>query len=94
MKAVRHDPAADGTEDLESTRETVEHLRSVREHSWVVANEFAHVWVSVDTRGNTPRLLVQTPENDHIFLDPLELACITRWPHEDLAYILRTAEYR
>lgn len=48
-------------------------------------NEFASVALSVDKDANGPRLLVRNLlTGRHIFLDPAELAALTRVRHEDL----------
>ncbi len=50
-----------------------------------IRNEFAGVELSVDTDANGPRLLVRDLlTGRHIFLDPSELAALTRVRHEDL----------
>lgn len=50
-----------------------------------LTNEFASVELAVDQDANGPRLLVRNLlTGRHIFLDPTELAALTRVRHEDL----------
>lgn len=50
-----------------------------------LANEFASVQVEVDRAANGPRLLVRDLLTGRfIYLDPKELAALTRVRHEDL----------
>lgn len=50
-----------------------------------LANEFASVQVQVDLAANGPRLLVRDLLTGRfIYLDPKELASLTRVRHEDL----------
>ena len=50
-----------------------------------LSNEFASVEVQVDREANGPRLRVRDLLTGHaIFLDPKELAALTRVRHEDL----------
>jgi hypothetical protein len=50
-----------------------------RDESLTVKSEFAHVTVSVDDRGNGPRLLITDQLGGRQrYVDPLELECLTR----------------
>jgi hypothetical protein len=61
----------------------------------VLANEFATVKVSLDTRGNGPRLLVEDLEDgSKIWLSPLELASLCLATPEDRIAWLRVGVYR
>jgi hypothetical protein len=61
----------------------------------VLANEFATVRVSLDTRGNGPRLLVEDVEDgSKIWLSPLELASLCLATPEDRVDWLRVGIYR
>lgn len=60
-----------------------------------LTNEFAAVRVSLDTRGNGPRLLVENVETgSRILLSPLELASLTLADSDDRLGWLRVGEYR
>jgi hypothetical protein len=55
----------------------------------VLGSEFASVRVSVDLTGNGPRLRVENRQNGRaVYLDPLELACLTWLRHRDLGPFL------
>jgi hypothetical protein len=61
----------------------------------VLASEFARVRVSVDTRANGPRLLVEDLESgESVFLDPLDLASFCHAGEEDRLAWLRVGPYR
>lgn len=61
----------------------------------MLGNEFATVKVSLDTRGNGPRLLVEDLEDgSQIWLSPLELASLTLASPEDRVSWLRVGVYR
>jgi hypothetical protein len=50
-----------------------------------LSNEFAAVEVSLDDRGNGPRLMIRDLQTGHeIYLDPLELAALAWTRHEEL----------
>jgi hypothetical protein len=58
-------------------------------------NEFASVRVSVDHRGNGPRLLVEDLETGaHILLSPIELASLCLATDDDRTGWLRVGPYR
>ncbi|MDX6433210.1 MAG: hypothetical protein QOE54_5576 [Streptosporangiaceae bacterium] len=60
-----------------------------------LCNEFASVRISLDERGNGPRLLVQDLENGmRIWLSPLELASLCLATPEDRVDWLRVGHYR
>jgi hypothetical protein len=60
-----------------------------------LSSEFASVRVSLDERGNGPRLLVQDLENGaRIWLSPLELAALCLATPEDRVDWLRVGHYR
>lgn len=58
-------------------------------------NEFASVRITLDERGNGPRLLIQDLENGtEILLSPLELASFCLATPEDRLDWLRVGHYR
>ncbi|EIV91852.1 hypothetical protein [Frankia sp. QA3] len=60
-----------------------------------LANEFAAVRISVDRRGNSPRLLVEDLETgESILLSPIELASLCLAAPEDRLDWLRVGAYR
>lgn len=62
---------------------------------FLLSNEFAAVRVSVDRRGNGPRLLVENVESGaRIMLSPLELASLCLADADDRRSWLRVGEYR
>jgi hypothetical protein len=61
----------------------------------LLTNEFAAVRVSLDNRGNGPRLLVEDIETgERILLSPLELASLTLADSDDRLGWLRVGQYR
>lgn len=61
----------------------------------LLCNEFASVRVSLDERGNGPRLLVQDLESGaEILLSPLELASFCLATGDDRLDWLRVGHYR
>jgi hypothetical protein len=60
-----------------------------RPHRLELASEFASVTVEVDTQANGPRLRIENLHNRQVvYLDPLELACLTWLTHEHLGPFL------
>lgn len=60
-----------------------------------LVNEFAAVRLSLDLRGNGPRLLVEDIETgEQVFLSPLELVSFTQATPEDREDWLRVGNYR
>jgi hypothetical protein len=58
-------------------------------------NEFASVRITLDERGNGPRLLIEDLENGaEILLSPLELASLCLATPEDRLDWLRVGHYR
>ena len=62
---------------------------------FLLSNEFAAVRVSVDERGNSPRLLVEDVETGaSILLSPIELASFCLADPDDRLGWLRVGQYR
>jgi len=60
----------------------------------VLANEFAAVAISLDDRGNGPRLLIRDLRSGRAtLLDPLELAALTWVRHEELEPLLDPSRF-
>ena len=58
----------------------------------VLSSEFASVEITLDDRGNGPRLMILDARNGRsVFLDPLELAALAWVRHEELLPFLDPA---
>jgi hypothetical protein len=54
--------------------------------AWIIANEFAQVRLTIDRRGNDPRLRIEDLTNDvSVAFDAFMLAGLTTASSEDLA---------
>jgi hypothetical protein len=57
-------------------------------------SEFGWAVVSLDTRGNGPRLRIFSPRSGRtILLDPFEVESLTQWRHDELAGLVLGKAY-
>ena len=60
--------------------------RNDKDEAWIIANEFAQVRLTIDRRGNDPRLRIEDLTNDvSAAFDAFLLAGLTTASAEDLA---------
>jgi hypothetical protein len=79
----------------EGVMDAAQHPSSEIRELALLCNEFASVRVSLDERGNGPRLLVQDLESGaEVLLSPLELASFCLATGDDRLDWLRVGHYR